>query len=358
MEKQFAKDYLIFRCIAGSHSYLTNIEGSDLDYRGVFIAPPSHILSCTKNIEQVEDSTQDDVTYELRKFLHLAAQANPNIQDLLWCDERDIITIDWPFQKIRENRHLFLSKKAKFTYCGFSFAQLKRIKGHKKWIMQPHPEIPPHISDFCKFIDLTGRIIKDPDYIRELAKVCFLAETFGSTQFRVFQSPLFVRSKLGFFSDDGINVKSVNVEDDALVARATLKGFLWVNLDEFQKQHKEWRQYWEWKNNRNPVRAKLEEKHFFDSKHAMHLVRLMKMCEEILTEGVVRVRRPDAAELIAIRNGKFSYDELIRWAEDMDKKMDALYEKSTLPRSADYEAIDNLYRDIIMRYWKEKGLMP
>mgnify|MGYP001607055563 CR=1 FL=1 len=46
-------------------------------------------------------------------------------------------------------------------------------------------------------------------------------------------------------------------------------------------------------------------------KHAMHLVRLMRMCKEILITCEVVVKRPDREELLAIRNGAWSYYKLI-----------------------------------------------
>jgi hypothetical protein len=56
---------------------------------------------------------------------------------------------------------------------------------------------------------------------------------------------------------------------------------------------RDWQQYEHWKAHRNPKRAALEMKMGFDGKHASHLVRLMRMCREILETGRVVVKRPD-----------------------------------------------------------------
>jgi hypothetical protein len=101
----------------------------------------------------------------------------------------------------------------------------------------------------------------------------------------------------------------------------------------------------------------LEEKHGFDTKHASHLVRLMRMAEEILTEGRVLVRRPDAKELLEIRDGKINYADLIKWAEEQDAKLDELYETSDLPYSVDSERINQLLVQIRTDYWKRKKLL-
>lgn len=84
-----------------------------------------------------------------------------------------------------------------------------------------------------------------------------------------------------------------------------------------------------------------------NTKHAMHLVRLMRMCREILEIGTVTVRRPDADELKSIRAGAWSYDKLIDWAESSDKALEQVYQDSNLPHSPDRNAIDKLCIGIV-----------
>lgn len=358
IEQRFAKEYAIYRCRAGSYAYGTQIEGvSDVDERGVFIAPPSHILSVIQSVEQAEDKAKDVVVFELRKFIGLAAANNPNIIDLLFTHPSDILFLHPAFERLIRNRHLFLSKKVRYTFSGFAYKQLQRMKGHKKWIMQPQPEQPPTLVKFCRLIKEDGTVTSDPDEIREVAKTAFLAKTFGKSQFRVFRSPDFFADKLGFFAENETQLKFVNVADNILKERARFVGFLIANIDAYSDEHKTWKQYWEWKANRNPVRAEMEQQFGFDGKHAMHLVRLLKMAKEILTTGEVHVRRPDAQELLAIRYGERQYEEIIAWAEAADAELAELYEKSTLRHSPDLAAIDEIYREIVCEYWRRKGLI-
>lgn len=356
-EQEFIDKYTIFRCRAGSHAYGTNIASSDIDVRGVFIAPPSHIISCTQFVEQVEVSGEDTTIFELQKFLKLAADCNPNIIELLFTDEENIIEMHPAWEKIRAQRGLFLSKKARHSFSGYAISQLKRIKGHHRWITNPQPKEEPRLINYCKIVNRDGAIITDPLVIEARSRTSFIVETFGRSQFRIFRSPEFFPDKLGFFSEDGNQVRPVNVADDKLIGRAEYYGFLIVNFDEYKKNHRDWKDYWKWKNNRNETRAKLEEQHGFDTKHASHLVRLMRMCKEIITEGRVVVRRPDAAELLEIRSGKFDYEGLIKWSEEMDAELDDLYEHSTLRYSADKQSIDELYREVVLEFWREKGLL-
>jgi hypothetical protein len=102
---------------------------------------------------------------------------------------------------------------------------------------------------------------------------------------------------------------------------------------EREKQHKgaltRWNQYQEWKETRNPARAELEAKHGFDTKHAAHLVRLLRMGYEVLTQGKLIVRRPDAEELLAIRRGLYTYDQLMEKVDTLESALTKVYvEKS------------------------------
>jgi hypothetical protein len=102
---------------------------------------------------------------------------------------------------------------------------------------------------------------------------------------------------------------------------------------EYNRVHTDWKNYWEWKINRNVIRGAMEETFGYDGKNALHLVRLMKMGAEILETGIVNVKRPDAAELLAIRNGSWSYEELLEYSEYMDNKIrNELYHTTSLPK--------------------------
>jgi predicted nucleotidyltransferase len=109
---------------------------------------------------------------------------------------------------------------------------------------------------------------------------------------------------------------------------------------------KEWQQYERWRAERNPVRAALEASHGYDTKHAMHLCRLLKMGREILVEGVVLVRRPDADWLRGVRDGALTYEELIQWAEPYVEQLGTWLEQSSLPAEPDHQAAEALVVDL------------
>lgn len=361
---KFASDYKIFECLAGSRSYGTNTPTSDTDTRGIFIAPPEFILGCMYNVEQVLDDKQDTQIYELAKFTRLAKDCNPNIIELLFTDPENVLFCDPVYKHYINNRHLFLSKKAKFTFSGYAIAQLKRIKGHNKWITNEQPEEAPKLTQYIRVIGANGLENKEHKE-HKTDQGAFLNQNYFATKFNEHVFKLYrtynpEKFRPGIFSSDLHQIKFIDIDAEK-ISQATedinFSGFLFVALEEFNLAHKNWVSYWTWKRERNETRAALEKNHGYDTKHAMHLVRLMRMCEEILTDGVVHVKRPDAQELLAIRNGAWSYEELIKWAESQDQKMNALYETSSLPHTADIKAINDLYMQTTEEFWAKRGLL-
>jgi len=115
----------------------------------------------------------------------------------------------------------------------------------------------------------------------------------------------------------------------------------------YREAKRHWANYQTWLRQRNEARAKLEAEYGYDTKHGMHLVRLMRMGVEILEGRGVIVRRPDAEELLSIRNGAWSYDKIVEWAEAQDARMQALYTTSKLPKKPDAHRVNELLMNIL-----------
>ena len=126
----------------------------------------------------------------------------------------------------------------------------------------------------------------------------------------------------------------------------------------FYDASKEWAQYQNWKKNRNKTRAVLEEKYGFDCKHAMHLVRLLRMGKEILETGKVNVDRTDidAKELIEIRNGSWSFEKIEEYTKTMDAELGVLYDTSKLQKHTDDVKIEKLCVETIDKFLSEEKI--
>lgn len=70
-----ASDRIIFHAIRGSHMYGTNIATSDIDTHGIFRVPKAEWLQLFHPAQKISDEKDDNVFYELRRFMDLAQTA-------------------------------------------------------------------------------------------------------------------------------------------------------------------------------------------------------------------------------------------------------------------------------------------
>jgi hypothetical protein len=107
---------------------------------------------------------------------------------------------------------------------------------------------------------------------------------------------------------------------------------------------KDYKEYWEWVEKRNDDRYQTnqEQGKGYDSKNMMHCIRLIRMAIEIAEQKQVIVKRPDAAELLTIRNGDAEYDDLLTEAEEKIKMLDEVYANSDLRDSVDKNFVNNM----------------
>jgi predicted nucleotidyltransferase len=83
------------------------------------------------------------------------------------------------------------------------------------------------------------------------------------------------------------------------------------------------------------------------AKHAMHLVRLLRMGIEICRDGEVNVWREDAADLLKIRQGLIPISQVILDANDLLKALNDAEETTCLPELPDYDGAQRLMMKLI-----------
>jgi uncharacterized protein len=77
----------IFASVHGSQAYGTATPESDIDIKGIAIPPAKYFHGFVQKFEQAESNhPYDMVIYDLRKFMHLASQCNPNIIEILFTE--------------------------------------------------------------------------------------------------------------------------------------------------------------------------------------------------------------------------------------------------------------------------------
>ena len=327
----------------GSMAYGTNIVGSDEDIKGICIPTKKYFLGTMHRFEQAElkAPNPDAVIYDIRKFFNLAAANNPSIIEVLFVEPSDQLYVNDIGQEIIDNKDKFISKRVRFSFAGYAHSQLNRIKLHRGYLLNP-PKAMPTRAD----MGLPNQtLIPQDQLMAATADIQKQLDRFDFDFLEEVSEPV----KIGIRATMAEMLAELKITTDDQWLSAARKIGLDDNFIEIMQKERayknaksQWDKYQEWKANRNPARAAMEAKFGYDGKHALHLIRLLRMCNEMLSTGKVIVKRPDREELIAIRSGGWSYDQVIEEAESLDKRAEELYKTSFLPKTPDFEYLDRL----------------
>lgn len=341
---------ILFLSKSGSHAYGLNTPTSDVDLRGIFVAPKDVFYGLNLP-DQASDDTNDTTLYELRRFIDLLSKQNPNIVELLGVPE-DCIQFKHPlFDKILAHKDKFITRNIRNTFGGYAIAQIGKSRGLNKKIVKPMDKEKKTPMDFCYVPNQHGETYNLPEWLdrRNLeAKYCGLA---GLAH---------IKDGYGLFYDwnanvnDGTVLRGICFDDSNEVHLSsipkdfTMLSTVFYNKDAYSTYCREYKEYWEWVEKRNPHRydKNMEVGKGYDTKNMMHCIRLLRMAEEMLRTGELNVRRPDREYLLDIRNGKFEHAELLEYAENKIKLLDELVPVSPLPTDVDTDLLNNLLIEI------------
>lgn len=230
----WAEDNVVLRTVGGSRAYGLTTPHSDMDQRGVALWPFDMLTGIVPGNETfTSHAPVDVVVHTLGKVVRLALAANPNIWEILFCRDDDVLMQTAVGRDLRQYRAWFLSRRAAQSYAGYAAVQLDHMRNHN--------------------------------------------------------------------SDHG-------------------------------------------------ARAERFHRYGYDTKNAMHLIRLLRMAREVLADGVVHVYRSDREELLAIRHGTYTVAEIQTMARDLNASCQALVPHSSLPPEPDTESVTAWLLSIYRRW--------
>lgn len=392
--KKYTIDYLrehnliIYEYKRGSHLYHLNVETSDEDYGGVFVCPVEDLIGLRSGyVEQVSDEKNDTVFYELGRWLELLLKANPTVLESLFAPEDCIIKSHPIIDEIRKNRDLFVSKQCFNTFYGYGVSQIGKARGLNKKIVNPVTERKDTL-DFCyTFKNQGSQPIKD--WLKEhnldqkycgLVNLPNMKDVYGvyydfAAYFKFedidwydvsFQSGGVKYPWSNFISEvdagkisDRIRNKEFyhysgivhpdEIEKSNTVRLSSIpKGetpicFMTYNKDGYASHCKDYKEYKEWEEKRNPVRYESNLDKNYDSKNMMHCIRLVRMAKELAQgKGFNVVRDADRQYLLDVRNHKFEYDEVMVQVNKEVEEMEEAMKNSSLQEEIDYDKVNEL----------------
>lgn len=340
---------LLLQCISGSRAYGLDTPESDTDIKGVFVLPDREFFGL-EYTSQVASEKNDIVYYELKRFAELLGKNNPNILELLGTGE-DSVVYKHPLSELF-TPDLFLSKLCFESFAGYAQSQIHKARGLNKKIFNPVDKEKKTILDFCYVIQSHKTIplslwLNENKYAQEdcgLVKISHAKDLYAV--FYKKDNKTYKGISSGAEAND-VSLSSVEegVESIALMS---------FNKDGYSSYCRDYREYWDWVENRNDARYRntLEHNKNYDAKNMMHTFRLLNMSLEIAEERKINVRRQDREFLFRIKNGEFEYNELMNMADNLLDRVKTAYAKSDLPDTPDVDKINDLLIHVRTEFYK------
>ncbi len=326
--------HLLLKCVSGSKAYNLALPTSDTDIKGVFVLPQQEFYGLTYT-PQVNNESNDEVFFEVERFVELLTKNNPNILELL-STPQDCILYRHPLMDLIRPED-FLSKLCLDTFAGYARSQIKKARGLNKKINRSFEKERKLVIDFC-WVVKDKRTIGLVEWLRLNG---LKQENCGLTQLDHFRDAYLVYAEgRGIVSSEEANDVSLSVMD----RNAEPLGVLYFNKDAYSIYCKEYAEYWQWVGERNEERYQSTMAHGqqYDAKNMMHTIRLLSMAEEIARGSGVVVKRADREFLLGIRSGRYTYDELMGMADERMERIAAAYAVADLPDMPDMKEAEVL----------------
>ena len=291
----------------GSLAYGLATENSDVDLRGFALPVASDVLKM-EDFEQVQTMDGVDATiYSLRKVLGLLLACNPNVVELLGLRPESVLVSSSAYERLLANKDIFISRACMHTFGGYATAQLRRIEN----AMSRDGDGKKTAEGATR--SMNAAMLSFPDRYEAYAAgdvALHLKDADGTPE-------IFV---------------DFNVRD---FPAHQLRG-LCGELDDINK-------------NAANLQARNRKKADKLSKHASHLVRLLRMGSELLETGEVNTyRENDRDLLLALKQGLwFSEDEkgnrsfapeFWELLNEEEKRFNYAKENTSLPAKPDTDA--------------------
>ena len=257
--------------LGGSYAYGTEKEdgSSDLDIRGCALNTKEEILT-NKNFEQFTNDETDTVIYSFNKLVSLLSNSNPNTIEIMGLKPEHYLYVHPIIGKqLLNNAHLFLSKRAVYSFGGYANQQLRRMEL------------------------LCNRNVSQSQ------KEQFILNTINNAMYDIKQA-------YQDFTDEEIKLYI----DKAVQEGYDTEIFMDVNLKHYPLRDycSVWNEMKSIVSSYNKIGKRNEKAitHNKLRKHMMHLIRLYMMCLDILEkEQIITYREAEHNLLMDIRNGKY-----------------------------------------------------
>ena len=306
---------IIFLTLGGSHAYGTNVETSDVDIRGCALNSKNDLIGLS-SFDNFVNTETDTTIYSFNKLVNLLMSCNPNTIEMLGCKSEHYFMLSDAGKQMIENRKLFLSQRAAGSFGGYANQQLRRLENAIARDTLPQGRREEHIKQsmensvatferkYTAFPEGSIKLYTDISKRDDLDREVFVDINLTHYPAREFNNMI----------NDMTNI-----------------------IGTYEKL-----------NHRN---HKKDNDHL--NKHAMHLIRLYKMCLDILEkEEICTYRENDRDELLEIRRGKYQRedgtyeDEFFQMVNEYEKRLTYAKNNTSLPKIPDFHKVEDFVMSI------------
>lgn len=348
---------VIFKVLVGSHAYGTNIEGSDKDFKGIFIQSPEDVL--IRGYQEQQIVNKDETYYEIRRFLELCCTGNPTMLEVLY-SPADCVQYCHPIMnQLLEHRDKLLSKSCRFSFGGYAYSQIAKAKGLEKKMNWESTRVERKtILDFCHILTPNGsRPLKD--WLAYQRGEATKQENYGAAAIPHCRDMYYIyfkdKPELEYYGLTNSDESSNELRLCSIPLAESLGGIpMSYNKDGYLEHCKDYNSYQVWLKERNTQRYVDIQGHGqkIDGKNLLHCYRLIETGIEIAKEHTINVRRPNAEFLIGIRKGKYDLETLLKEANSKILELDKAFEESTLQDKADRGFFMSLLVKLRQQYYE------
>ncbi len=140
--------------------------------------------------------------------------------------------------------------------------------------------------------------------------------------------------------------KKIQAQREVFLSRGSAKQFLGFADDQFK------RLTGEKGSGKKGQRPEYIGKYGYDTKAAMHGLRLLYECLELMAHRRITLPRPEKDLLIEVRSGEWPLDRVLAHAKTLMQEVEEAVASSQLPEKVDRDAISRLIAQIHLDSWK------
>lgn len=142
--------------------------------------------------------------------------------------------------------------------------------------------------------------------------------------------------------------KKMLAEREVFLSRSSAKQFLGFADDQFK------RLTGEKGSGKKGQRPEYIGKYGYDTKAAMHGLRLLYECLELMRDKTITLPRPEKSLLIEVRNGEWPLERVLAHAKKLASDVEKAVVSSPLPEKVDREAISKLVAQVHLEFWQRR----